>query len=466
MVAVRLSKVEDNGTKSSVEVLEGNKVKLTVEVDEAEIDKAVEQAFKRIAKDVRIPGFRRGKAPRRILEAQLGYQYGRAEALNEKLPRYYLRALGQHDLDAIDVPSFEIRHGHETGALVFDATVELRPAIIVSGYHQWCFEVPSPLPTAEDVDAEIDRLRAGFIEYQTVERAAQDGDQLTVNIVGSHRGEAIAALSANDYDYDLGSGAVVPELDENLRGTKAADEIEFEAAHPQEEDEPLHFAISVLAVKEGVLPEIDETWVKSVSEFETIAELRADVEKYLSFVKQTEAGRSADEQVRSAVANLVQQEIPQVLIDQEIESRIKRWEKSIEVQDVSKEQFLASIGQELDDFVAHLTEPATEAVKLDLALRAIAAAEGLNGAQHHLAALAELAQRSGIDVDTYQKALREGGELASMQGVMSKTRAIDWLVEHTRLVDSNGDTIEWQDINSTMNKETANNLTEESGENQ
>lgn len=456
--------MEDNGTKSSLEVLDRNKVKLTVEVDEEEVEKAVEQAFKRIAKDARIPGFRRGKVPRRILEAQLGYQYGRSEALSENLPRYYLRALGQLELDTIDVPSFEIRQGQENGALVFDATVELRPEITVSGYHHWSFEVPNPLPTQEDVDAEIDRLRAGYVQYQTVERAAQDGDQLTINIVGSHRGEAIAALSANDYDYHLGSGVVVPELDENLRGTKATDEIEFEAVHPQGEDEPLHFAISVLAVKEGVLPEIDQDWVRSVSEFETVAELRADVEKYLSYVKQTEAGRSADEQVRSAVAALVQQDIPQVLIDQEVESRIKRWEQTIEEQEITKEQFLANIGQELDEFVAQLTEPATEAVKLDLALRAIACAEGLNGDQHQLAAITELAQRSNVDVDKYQQILRDGGELASIQGVLSKARAIDWLVEHTRLVDGAGETIEWQDINSTMNKEAASNLTEQSGE--
>ena len=152
--------------KSVVEPLEGNKVKLSVEVDAAEFEHAVDAAFARIAREVRIPGFRPGKAPRRILEARLGRDAGRQEALRESLPDYYARAVREHEVDVIAPPQIDITAGESSGDVTFDAVVEVRPQLTLAGYDGLKVEVPSPEVADADVDAHIDRLRGGFAELR------------------------------------------------------------------------------------------------------------------------------------------------------------------------------------------------------------------------------------------------------------------------------------------------------------
>ena len=158
--------------QSSVETLTDNRVKLTVELDEAEFETEIEAAFKRIAREVRVPGFRPGRAPRRLLEAQLGHQAGRAEALRSSLPDFYVRAVVEHDIDVIDAPSIEITEGAESGPVAFDAVVDVRPAIEVSGYDELSVQIPSPAVDSDEITAEIDRFRQQFAELSPVSRAA------------------------------------------------------------------------------------------------------------------------------------------------------------------------------------------------------------------------------------------------------------------------------------------------------
>src|SRR3954453_2667593 len=187
--------------QSSVEPLEGNKVKLSIEVDETEFDRAIDAAFRKIAREVRIPGFRPGKAPRRILEARLGADVARQEALRDALPEYYARAVGEHDVDVIAAPDIDIPAGQESGAVTFDAVVEVRPHIQVAGYQNLRIEVPSPAVTDEEIDAQIDRLRKQSGELQPVDRAARDGDHVTIDVAGSVGGEAVEGLTVDDYLY-------------------------------------------------------------------------------------------------------------------------------------------------------------------------------------------------------------------------------------------------------------------------
>src|SRR5579875_3460612 len=165
--------------KAAVEALEGNKVKLSVEVDAAEFEAAVDAAFRRIAREVRIPGFRPGKAPRRILEARLGKETGRNEALRDALPGYYSEAVRQHEVDVVAPPEIDIKGGEESGPVTFDAVVEVRPHISLPGYNGLRVEIPSPVASDEDIDSQIDRLRGNFGELVVVDRPAKTGDFLT-----------------------------------------------------------------------------------------------------------------------------------------------------------------------------------------------------------------------------------------------------------------------------------------------
>ena len=202
--------------KATVEPLEGNKVKLSVEVDEQEFEQAVDAAFKKIAHEVRIPGFRPGKAPRRLLESRLGSGAGRAQALNDSLPEYYSDAVRDTEVDVIAPPEIDVTSGEEDGPITFEAVVEVRPVVEIEGYKDLKVEIPTPSATDEEIDAQIERLRGQFAELEVVERAAEEGDYVTIDIEGSQDGEVLEGLVASAYLYEVGSGAIVPELDEQL----------------------------------------------------------------------------------------------------------------------------------------------------------------------------------------------------------------------------------------------------------
>ncbi|MYA75512.1 MAG: trigger factor [Acidimicrobiaceae bacterium] len=432
--------MNNNGTTSSIEFLDDNKVKLTVEVDEKEFDSAVDAAFKRIAKQVRVPGFRPGRVPRRILEVQLGHQYGRAEALREELPSYYQRAVVQHDVDVIDSPDIEILEGQQEGAVVFDATVEIRPVIEVAGYNGLRIEVPSPEPSDEDIDSEIDRLRAEHAEFRTVDRPAQDGDQVNIDIVGSHGGEEMPGLSANDYDYEVGTGAVVAEIDENLRGAEAGDVVVFDADHPDPEaEEPLHFEITVLDVKEAVLPDLDDTWAAQATEFVTLDELRADIGERLASMKLSMARRVADAKIAEALSALVTREIPEVMVADEVNGRLQEVFGNLQQSGIDPSEYLEQTGQDIEQLRAELSRTAENAVKVDLALRAIAEAEGLSPDDDQLAeTIDEMAERMGTDGAAHMNRLKELGQLPSLRADLAKSKALEWLLDNVELVDEAG----------------------------
>lgn len=439
-LAVRLSRVNSNGTTSSIEFLDDNKVKLTVEVDEEEFDAAVSAAFKRISKQVQIPGFRQGRVPRRILEVQLGREYGRTEALREELPGYYQQALVRHDVDVIDSPDIEILAGHQEGAVVFDATVEIRPVIEVAGYSGLRIEVASLEPSDSDIDSEVDQLRAEHAVFRSVDRPAADGDQVNIDIVGSHDGEEMPGLSAGDYDYEVGSGAVVAEIDENLRGAVAGDELAFEAAHPDpDEPEPLDFVINVLEVREAVLPDLDDSWAAEATEFETVDELRADVGERLASLRTAVARRAADLKIAEALAGLVTRPVPEVMVADEIDGRLRGMFGNLLDSGVDPDEYFARTGRDVDQLRAELAGPAENAVKVDLALRAIAAAEGLSPDDDTLAeTVDEMAARAGADGAAQLEKLRESGQLSLLRADLAKSKALEWFWDNVELVDESG----------------------------
>src|SRR5947207_10942723 len=242
--------------KAVVEPLEGNKVKLSVEVDEDEFEKALDAAFRRIAREVRIPGFRPGKAPRRILEARIGKESARQEALRESLPDYYARAVQETDVDPIAPPDIDITAGAESGAVAFDAVVQVRPQVSVAGHGGLRAVVPSPEVTDEEVDRQVDRLRAQGGRLETVDRPARTGDNVTLSVTATRSGSEAPFYETDDELYEIGSGTIVPELDARLDRAKVGDILTFSAPVPgDEEGDELHFRVLVKDVKEKILPE-------------------------------------------------------------------------------------------------------------------------------------------------------------------------------------------------------------------
>ena len=434
--------------KSTVEALEGNKVKLSVEIDEQEFESAVDAAFKKIARDVRVPGFRPGKAPRRVLESHIGAGAGRAQALNDALPDYYSDAVLANEVDVIAPPEIEITDGQDAGAVKFDAIVEVRPVITLSGYADLAVEIPAPTPSDEEIDAQLERFRNQYGELEVVERAADSGDYVTIDIEGSQNGEVLEGLVASAYLYEVGSAGIVPELDEQLAGTSAGDTRSFDAVHPNgEEEDPLHFEVTVTEVKAKVLPELNDEFAAQASEFESMVEWRNDLVTRMTEVRKAQSQMMVREKIGEALAELVTDELPEPLVAAEMNERLQDMAMRLQAQGLSLEQWLQFSGTDTEQFLDDLKTTADRSARVDLALRAIALAESIAVLEEDLDLEFEaVAARVQQDSDVVRTQLTEAGHLPALKTDISKRKALDWLTESVTITDEAGNSIVFADL--------------------
>lgn len=435
--------LHSNAVKATVEPLEGNKVRLSVEVDADEVDKAVDDAFRRLAREVRIPGFRPGKAPRRVLEAHLGSQVGRDEALRTALPDYYEEAVRQHEVDVISAPEIDITDGQEAGRLTFDAVVEVRPSVSIAGYGDLRITVPDPSPTDEEIDEQLEALRRRFGELGPVDRASCDGDYVRIDISGTQAGEEVAGLTADDYLYEVGAGAVVPEMDEHLRGSKAGEILEFDAVHPDEGEEPLRLRILVKEVQERNLPDLDDAFADEASEFGTLEELRGDIRSRLATVKAARTRMLMNQRLGEALAGLVDEDPPEALVQHEIQHRLQNMAMQLGSQGLSLEQYFRASGKDQEEFAGELRDEAITTVRVDLALRAVADTEGLDATAEDLdAEIVALAERLGQEPAMVREEFERAGHIPAVRSDLRKRTAFEWLLERAEVVDEDGGPID------------------------
>jgi trigger factor len=432
--------------KSTVAPLEGNKVKLSVEVDESEFDKAIDAAFRKIAREVRIPGFRPGKAPRRILEARLGADAARGQALQDALPEFYVDAVREHDVDVIAAPEIEITSGEEDGPVAFEAVVEIRPRIDVPGYGGLRVEVPHPGATDEEIDAQVDRLREQFAELAEVDRPAVDGDVVTIGINGEDDGEPVPGLQADDYAYRVGAGGISPELDRQLIGAKVGDALAFEGSLAGT-DRTVSFRVLVKKVQERVLPEVSDDWANEVSEFDTIEELRDDIAGRLANVRRLQASLALREKAVEALVQLVEDEAPDPLVQREMRSRLEDLSMRLSAQGMGAEEYLAATGRTQEQLVEELRTAAASAVKADLALRAVADAESIEVDDDEVdAEIAGLAARTRQNADKVRRQLERNDQIPAIRSDLRTRKALEWLLEHVEIVDPDGQPIDRDDL--------------------
>ena len=433
--------------KTTVEPLEGNKVKLSVEVDEAEFEKAINAAFRKLAGEVRIPGFRPGKAPRKVLEARLGAEVGRSQALHDALPDYYVQAIKDHDVDVIAAPEFEIKEGEESGPVAFEAVVEVRPIVDVPGYGSLRVTIESPEPTDDEIEEGLQRLRNQFGELEVSDRPAIDGDYVTIDITGSQNGEPVDQLSADYYLYEVGSGRILPAVDEHLRGAKAGDILAFDAEHPDVDEDDIFFKVLVKEVKQRVLPDVDDEFANEASEFETLDELKADLRRRLSDVKKAQAQSALREKTGEALAALVETDVPEALVSAEMQQRLRDLQMRLQAQGLTLDQYVAITGKSADDFVAGLKESAEVAVKVDLALRAVGEAERVECSDDDLEQeFAELAERLSLKLAEVRKQFERADQVPAVRSDIKKRKAFDWLLERVEIVDPDGNPIDRESL--------------------
>ena len=434
---------------TSVEPLEDNKVRLHVSIPADDFEKAIDAAFRKLAREVKMPGFRPGKAPRKLLEARLGTEMARDQALRDSLPEYYAEAVVAEDVDVIAPPEIDITAGEEEGDVEFDAVVEVRPVFTVDGHDKLRIEIDKPEVDDEDVSRQVDMLRDRFADLDDSEAPLTDGDFAEVDIKGFVDDESVEGLTATDYLYEVGSGIVVPQLDEELHGKRPGDILKFDAELPERfgdrAGEEVAFQVLVKEAKKKVLPELTDEWVSEVSEFDTVEALQDDVRTRLDMYARVQASMAMREKIFEAAASLVPEEVPKTLVDNEMERRLHDLAHRLEEQGLRMTipQYLAATGQDQQEFVDGVRVGATEAVRADLALRAVITQEEIAATDEELDAEVErIAQQMEEKPAKVRKDLERRGVIEAVRSDIARGKALAFLMDHAEVVDADGNTVD------------------------
>ncbi len=422
-----------------MEALEGNKVKLYVEVDEAEFDHDIDRAFKLIAKEVNLPGFRAGKAPRKVLEARIGVGAAREQALRDAVPQYLAKAVREHEVDLIATPEVEITDGTESGPVEFDATCEVRPTITVEGHGDLRVVLPSLEVTDDDLaeahQAELKRT-ASLVD---ADRPAEVGDFLTLDLAATRDGEELSGLNTEDWSYELGQGWVTDDFDEHIIGASVGDEIAFTST-PKGLDESADFVVKVTAVQTSLVPELTDDWVAdNIGEFDTVDEWNDSLRESQAEQKLNQARQSVVRAINEALAELVEVELPEAMVDADLNQRVQGTVEQFQAQGIDLGQWLAATGQGPDDFIESMRGASVEAVKVDLALRAVADAESIEVEPDDFEReYARMAMQYGQRAKDIRKAYEDNEAVPELAAQIRKSKAFDWLLHHVEFVDTEG----------------------------
>ena len=429
--------------ETSTETLEGNKVRLHVAVPASEFEAAIDAAFRRLAREVRIPGFRPGKAPRRILENHLGTELAREQALRDALPDYYAKAVSAEALDTIAPPEIVITAGEESGDVEVDAVGEVRPQPRITGYEGLQITVPLAGVAETDVEAQVDGLRERFADLEDSAAPISTGDYAQLNIKGYIHDEEVPGLTASDFLYEVGSDLVSPKLDTELEGRRPGDIVRFNDVLSdrwgERAGQEVSFQVLVKEVKRKVLPEPTDEWVKEASEFDSLEDLRTDIRNRMDAVRRIQGQLAVRERLLDAVGGLVDIDIPEPLVTEELERRLHSIIHRLSDQGATIEQYLAATGQTEDELVGQVRIQAVSAVKADLGLRAIAAQEDLTVSDEEVEAeIARLAEGSKVKPARLRKEIERGRGLEAVRSELSRGKALQFLVDHAVVFDEEG----------------------------
>ncbi len=428
--------------KSTIETLEGNKVKLTIEIDEVEFDRNIDDAFRKIAKEIRVPGFRQGKAPRKVLEAQIGRDAARGQAIQDAIPEYLTLAVREHDVDLIATPAIDITKGEKEGAVAFDATCEVRPEITVAGYDSLRVELPTLVVEESEVDEALETERRRHGSLRDVERAVQKGDTVSVDLAGTRDGNPVPGLNVNDWSYEVGKAWVSPKFDDQLIGASIGSTIEFSDA-PNGTEEVSDFVVTVKKVQEMVLEDLTDEWVKStIGEFDTVDAWRASLRERIETMKLGQCRSVFVERTTAALSELVTIDAPDAMVQSDLQGRVRATMEQFQAQGISFDQWLSVTGQSAEVFVEMMRGESTKAVKVDLALRAVATARDIvvedADIDKEIDRIAMQVNRKAAEV---RKAYEKQDMMVDLVAQIRKSKAVDWLLRNSTLVDDKGNAI-------------------------
>ena len=426
--------------QTTVEETDKHTVKLTIEIPPEEFGKDLDRAYRKISQQVRIPGFRKGKVPRRVIDAQIGRDAVLGEFLEDSVPTYYRDAMRENDLAPIADPDIDVEQLEDGKPLVFTAIVEVRPRLRLeeSDYKGISVERPPVEVTDEEVDHVVDSLRERFAELETASRPARAGDYVVMDLRATVHGEEIPEATRSDYVYEVGSGEFGEKLDAELEGKRAGEILKLNDALPERfgdrAGQEVSFSVLVKEVKGKKLPDADDEFAKTASEFDTLEDLRSDLREKLRQNKERAADATVRDRVLEVVVDRTEVDLPDSLIDEETEHRVTHARERAGQIGLTLDQLLESQGFDELRFRADAREHALRAIKSDLVLESVARAEGIEVTPEELGReIAGLAAALGREPKDVAKSLDRSGQVVALAGDIIRSKALDVLVEHAEI---------------------------------
>lgn len=360
---------------------ETSKATVTVELTKAELEPAVNKAYLKYRKDIAIPGFRKGKAPRVVIEAAYGKHVFFEDAIEEMFPQIYQEAVMTQDMKPVGRPSVSDMNIADDDSVTLTIVTDLYPAVTLGQYKGIEVEKVNAEVKESEVDAEIDRMAQNVARISTVERPAKDGDTVVIDFEGFLNGVAFKGGKGENHELVLGSGSFIPGFEEQVVGMSAGEEKDINVTFPENyhaselAGKEVTFKVKVHEVKETVLPEKDDEFVKDVSEFDTMAELRADIEKRILDEKQAGIDRAFENAAVEKAAENMTAEIPDSMVDEEVDRQLERMDYELRAQGASLEAYSKMIGGNMDSIRKSLRPGALNAVRTNIMLDAVVDAE-------------------------------------------------------------------------------------------
>ncbi|MER5538664.1 trigger factor [Streptomyces mirabilis] len=435
--------------KSAVENLNPTRVRLTVEVPFEELKDSLDAAYKKINQQVTVKGFRKGKIPARVIDQRFGRGAVLEEAVNDALPKFYTEAVNEAELNVLGQPEVDITELKDGETLNFTAEVDVRPTIEIPDYSGIEVEVDAVEVADEDVEKAVEELRERFASTSPVERAAQDGDVVTIDLEAKVDGEVLEDGVASDVSYTIGSGELLDGIDEAVKGLEAGGEATFasELKGGSAAGKEAEVTVKVTQVAARELPELDDDFAQLASEFDTLDELKADSRKRLENMKQYDQATQAQERVLEKLLELVEVPVPEKLLEDEINTRKHNLEHhQLGQMGLDLEKYLEIQGKTAEEFDAETKEAAVKGIKTQFVLDELVNKEKLNVNQEELTEhLMRRAASSGMSPDQFAQAVVEGGQVPMLVGEVARGKALAVVVEAATVKDTNGEVVDLDD---------------------
>ncbi|MGA0079612.1 MAG: trigger factor [Candidatus Nanopelagicus sp.] len=415
--------------KSTVEKLSPTRVKLSIDVEFSELKPHIEGAYKTLSEKINIPGFRKGKVPAAMIDQRVGRGAVLDEAINAALPTFYSQAAKENDVLVIGRPNVDITELKDNEKLSFTVEVDIRPEIALPDFTQIKIEVDDVVVTDSDLDKQIESLQIRFGTLTTVEKTVESGDFVSIDLLATDGGKEIDGGSANEISYEVGSASMIEGLDEALIGLKVGESKSFETALVgMPESQKASVQVTLKAVKKRELPPLDDAFAKLASEFETLAELKADLSNRLKRVKELEQGAQARDLLVEKLTSTVEIPLPAEIIEAEVNDHLE------------KEGRLAD-----DKHRAEVNEEVKATITREFLLDSIVKAEAVSVNESELTEyLVRASSRYGMSPDQFIKEVSQAGQITTMVAEVARAKALAQVLGKVKIVDKSGKQVDIQ----------------------